>query len=49
MRCSRDEFERFKGVPHHVIGRARREGRLLPSRIRALDSDLGGVSKLTAA
>jgi predicted nucleotidyltransferase len=27
--CSRDEFERFKDSPNHVIGRARREGQVL--------------------
>lgn len=26
---SRDEFELFKDSPHHVVGRARREGRVL--------------------
>lgn len=29
---SRDEFERFKDSPHHVIGRAKREGQVLHGR-----------------
>jgi predicted nucleotidyltransferase len=30
---SRDEFERFKDSAHHVVGRARREGKVLHERI----------------
>ena len=29
---SRDEFERFKDSTHHIVGRARREGRVLHER-----------------
>ena len=29
---SRDEFQRLKDSPHHIIGRARREGRVLHER-----------------
>lgn len=29
---SRDEFERFKDSAHHIVGRARREGRVLHER-----------------
>ena len=29
---SRDEFERLKDSPHHIIGRANREGRVLHAR-----------------
>ena len=29
---SRDEFERFKDSAHHVVGRARREGKVLHER-----------------
>lgn len=29
---SRDEFERFKNSPHHIVARAQREGRVLHER-----------------
>lgn len=30
---SRDEFERLKDSPHHVVGRAQREGKVLHARV----------------
>ena len=29
---SRDEFERFKNSPHHIVARAQREGKVLHER-----------------
>lgn len=29
---SRDEFERLKDSPHHIVGRAQREGKVLHAR-----------------